>query len=550
MIRSFLFLLILFTNSFAIRDILYKPHHSTAHRDRTLLLRASSTALNYPQKLSSQIGEDDKNVFVYSGHFRVIYGISYKDSASVQSLAKNISDIANSVWNTEIEELGFKQPRGSDEYYIDIYIGNKSAYNKSESKYITIGSDYGGYATAYSDDTPYFVINPSVDLDILKVTIAHEFFHTIQYAYGLDLVSDDIWEKNIWFLEASAVMMEDTVYDNVNDYVNYLKYYINNTNLSIEYHNEAIEYGKVLFAKFLRQKYGMDFIKSIFENYKTDKTILDVIKDEFAKRDISFKSVMLIFAKWVASEDLYFKDGTLFPSANRYSMDKNISIGNYGFALFNSGAKRYLVSSNPQYLQCNFNGKQEVLDDIDSDGLIFLNPKRTSLHSDIAKRNEFNGVSIKAGWNLISNIFDTNLSLENLFINEELVWLYRDGKYYAYSSNIDLEKIIKDDNISIPNNTIMPKEGIWVYSKYDELLDIDKYKLSGYDFDLKDGWNLISVSSSAFSISEIQKSMVVWHFNDKLQNWEYYCDQNISIPYKKFDIIKPGNAYFVLKKPQ
>jgi len=99
-----------------------------------------------------------------------------------------------------------------------------------------------------------------------------------------------------------------------------------------------------------------------------------------------------------------------------------------------------------------------------------------------------------------------------------LVWLYRDGKYCAYSSNDDLEKIIKNYNISIPNDIIMPKEGIWVYSRYDELLDIDKDKLSGFDFDLKDGWNLISISSSAFNLSEIKKPMIVWHFNDNLQN--------------------------------
>jgi len=98
----------------------------------------------------------------------------------------------------------------------------------------------------------------------------------------------------------------------------------------------------------------MNFIKSIFENYKTDETILDTIKKEFAKTNSSLKSTMLIFAKWVANEDSHFKDGSLFSSANKYSLDENISIGNYGFALFNNGAERYLVSSNPEYLQSNF----------------------------------------------------------------------------------------------------------------------------------------------------------------------------------------------------
>jgi len=77
----------------------------------------------------------------------------------------------------------------------------------------------------------------------------------------LEVLKDVFRGSHIWFLEASAVMMEDEVYDNVNDYVNYLKYYVNKTNLPIEYHNSDREYGKVLFAKFFKAEVWDEFYK-------------------------------------------------------------------------------------------------------------------------------------------------------------------------------------------------------------------------------------------------------------------------------------------------
>jgi hypothetical protein len=49
-----------------------------------------------------------------------------------------------------------------------------------------------------------------------QVTLAHEYFHAVQYAYDAD-------EAN-WFLEATATWAEDEVYDSVNDNWNYLEY--------------------------------------------------------------------------------------------------------------------------------------------------------------------------------------------------------------------------------------------------------------------------------------------------------------------------------------
>ena len=169
--------------------------------------------------------EEAKKAVSNRGVFNAHKGID-KEAAYIIAYLTQEVDQKIEISEKEVEEYGFKAPKNSQDHYIDIYIANRNAYNLQTNSYVTISSQYAGYATAYSDATPYFVINPSVDLNILKVTIAHEFFHTIQYSYGLDIVSDEIWYKNIWFLEASAVLMEDEVYNNVNDYLNYLFFYI------------------------------------------------------------------------------------------------------------------------------------------------------------------------------------------------------------------------------------------------------------------------------------------------------------------------------------
>jgi len=50
----------------------------------------------------------------------------------------------------------------------------------------------------------------------LQVTAAHEFFHAVQFAY--DATEDS------WFMESTAVWMEDQVFDNINDNIQYLPY--------------------------------------------------------------------------------------------------------------------------------------------------------------------------------------------------------------------------------------------------------------------------------------------------------------------------------------
>ena len=524
--KFLIFFFLSFSLSFAVKDFIIKPNYN-----QNVLYKIISNIF-YPEKLDQSIQNDNKNIFFYKGHFRVIIGKDYNSSDTIKQLANNLLDIANYVWNKEIVDFGFRLPRNSNKYYIDIYIGNTDAYNPEVGN-ITIPSDYCGYATAYTNKTPYFVINPDMDLNIIKVTIAHEFFHTVQYAYGFDEVNDDIWKKNIWFLEATAVMMEDEVYDNVNDYINYLYDYLNNTNDPLTYSDGNIEYGKVLFAKYIEEKYGIEKIKKIFKNYETNETILDDLRKEF-----NFDNLMLGYAKCLANKSSCFKDGKLFPNIKYFSQSDVDRIYYYGIAFIKSGSNNYLNSSNNEYLQEDFNGTLFKKIDINKNGLIVINKQQDFLPINFTEKNNYLNLKIKKGWNLISNIFANKLNLTKL--NGIIFWIYRNGKYKAYSNIENLEKEIIKLGYEVDNKNISQNEGFWVYSDKDINLSFSGSNLADNNVSLKNGWQIVGFSS-AFNPKYLN-AKIIWEYDE---NWSYYGDEDINL--SKIDYIKVNKGYFILK---
>ncbi|EDM23642.1 DUF6055 domain-containing protein [Caminibacter mediatlanticus] len=527
--RLFFIFFIFFTFVFGVKDYVLRP-------SKTLSKTLYSIVINYPESLSSQIDSDEYNIFKYQGHFRVIYGKSYENNETINALANNILNIANEVWDKEVVEFGFKAPRNSDKYYIDIYIGNTGAFNKAENSYINISSSYAGYATSYSDYTPYFVVNPKMSLNLVKVTIVHEFFHTIQYAYGVDIVSDYIWNKNLWFLEATATMMEDEIFDDMNDYINYLRYYLPYINYSIDYTNGMIEYRKVLFAKFLKNKFGIKFIKSIFENYQTTETFLEDIQKEVVFYNETFDDVILEYGVCLANIHICYKDGDNFEDVTTYMLGTNKNAGYYGIVLFSSGSDSYLISSTPYYLQSDFNGNKNILESINDKGLVFVS-KKESLNTDFLNYNVFKGYSLKKGWNLISNIFDESIDLSDF--NVRIIWALKNGKYCAFSNDTNLNALIKQSGYECSENLLNAGEGIWVYVDDDKNISVNKYNLFKYQLDKG-----IKGFSAVISPNELG-NVTVWYYQDG--NCSYYSSNNY-YNYQKLDKLLPGRGYFIFKE--
>jgi len=421
---------------------------------------------------------DDKNIYYTSKNFQVIVG---KNSSSKEEMAIKLLDSAQFVWEKEINQLGFKHPINSENRLIDIYIGNTKAYNYETKSYETISSYYAGWATSYNDNTPYFLINSILDDDLIKVTISHEFFHTIQYSYfNPNNIDDNKWFKNIWWLEATAVLMEDEVYDDINDYINFIEPFFNASYKDIELYNGSDEYSKVIFAKYIKKKYGLEIIKNSLASFEDsgDDGFFEIL-DNLLKKD--YNSSMQIslneFAKWVSNSSLYFEDGAYYPPLKKVDISNNITIEKGGIININNLKIGWNMTSLPT-------GKLKNIDELNS-SIVWSyknNLWSNNITTNLNDINSSNGYWVKTdkelstyftyfdktktldistlekGWHLKGTT--NNISINDLDINQDiLIWQYKNNQWYLFTNiyyNVDdYKKLDKIEQYS----------SYWIYIK-------------------------------------------------------------------------------------
>jgi len=163
------------------------------------------------------------------------------------------------VRTTEIDGMKYLPPRsdgttGGGTGLFDVYVLDIGAYGytsiESGRAYIAVHKDLD-FGTNYDPE--------GRQRGNMKVTAAHEFFHAIQYEY------DDWNNDSIWWEENSAVWMEDEVYDDVDDYLRYLPDRLDALDQPIDDNGIDLQYGGVIWAKFLAETFGNNMIRHIFE---------------------------------------------------------------------------------------------------------------------------------------------------------------------------------------------------------------------------------------------------------------------------------------------
>jgi len=273
------------------------------------------------------------------------------------------------VWDYETVTLGYNTPltdfgRGGDDRY-DIYVENLGAgfygFTNPEdlldqyraNSFVEIENDFAGsrYAT-----------HP---LDGMHVTAAHEFFHAVQFAYdALEYDFGNVNDPNSyrpWWLEASATWMEDIVYDNVNDYLGYLPFFLGYSWMGLgsfsynygdarSYH----PYGACLWPIYFTEKYGVDLVRQIWEicgqvgGYNTLPATESVLRSYSSSLAGGFTE----FTVWnfhtadFADPAHFYSEGASFPT----SVDTSGYIGNL---YYNQVPLNYLINP-PEHLAANY----------------------------------------------------------------------------------------------------------------------------------------------------------------------------------------------------
>ncbi len=267
-------------------EAIYAETHSHEHSGIAVkcgtmdILARKGTALNGTATLSERTTGMDASAVSSLGHFRAHYDTSGYHSVDMFDADGNgVPDYVDSTlvyleiaWHLQIEELGYPVPisdgsRGGGPE-VDVYMRNMgNTYGQTHPESLQDNS-----ATSYMEIENDFAENvfQSKGYDALKVTTAHEFFHVIQFSmyYNYSLV---------WWMEQTAVWMEDRTWDDVNDYIYYLFLFFNKSynQTPLDSGNGDFKYGAVVWPHYLVKKYGDIIIRDIWNNL-AQKTTADI----------------------------------------------------------------------------------------------------------------------------------------------------------------------------------------------------------------------------------------------------------------------------------
>lgn len=206
-------------------------------------------------------------------HFRVLWGERYdrsdplwavSDGATVPRWVHALAQALEEALTQQRAE-GFPEPFGVDRYYLDAYIGNTGV--AVDGHPVTISSNYYAYTEIDPDfQVAYFVFNDDFSqhtddpLGVLRATAAHELFHAVQRSwYPWDdafLVPDRRWEREGWWFEATATWVEELFAPEVDDYVSFVRSFLETPERSLSLMDGRREYGAAIFPGYLWLRRG------------------------------------------------------------------------------------------------------------------------------------------------------------------------------------------------------------------------------------------------------------------------------------------------------
>jgi hypothetical protein len=185
------------------------------------------------------------------------------DGDGVPDYVERVLGVAEHVHRVENVKLGWREPLsdgaiGGGHGKTDIYLaeigGELFGYAAPDQGQAVHGHEprhLHGYLVIDNDYEPFEFPHTEPGHD-LKVTLAHEYNHILQFGYEA--------YEDPWFAESTAVWMEDQVYNGINDYLRYVRKWgqLWETPLT---HSSIKEYGTAVWNEWLAHHYGRAIIR-------------------------------------------------------------------------------------------------------------------------------------------------------------------------------------------------------------------------------------------------------------------------------------------------
>ena len=275
------------------------------------------------QSTYSTLSRPQQDAYVDSqeGHFRVHYDTSGSNAPNLTDA--NVNGIPDFVDSTlvyleyaysAIIALAYGSPKSDvsrgGSAAIDIYLQDLASlryygYTSPDTGLLSIDSAYMVLDNNYTDS-----IYSTKGYSALRVTSAHELFHVFHYSY---YGADDA----VWWMEQSATWMEDHVWDDVNDYLNYLSAFLTDRESSLDYFSgmNSYAYGASLFAFMLAKKYNPIVLQSIWSSFKDNQSgsieLLRTIVPNGLPQALCDLGVWSYFTGSRSNSSAFFKDSPL-----------------------------------------------------------------------------------------------------------------------------------------------------------------------------------------------------------------------------------------------
>ncbi len=202
-----------------------------------------------------------------SGRFKVHFATSGVDVPAAGFVDSTLS-IMDQMYALEVESLGFKSPPTEDDGYYHVYLLDLDGYYGSTHPLGSIGTDVPSYIQCDNDFAESYY--PTRGMNGLRVTLAHEFFHVIQFGYRVNLFQVQFYE---WY----STWMEDVAYPLIDDYIWYLDGYFAEPQSSLLRSGDNREYAACVFVHFIHQTLGIEAIRIAWEEMEanSESTVYD-----------------------------------------------------------------------------------------------------------------------------------------------------------------------------------------------------------------------------------------------------------------------------------
>ncbi len=274
------------------------------------LMRPDSAANNWPWDggldfyLPGTIETFEPDVGTYpaiGGKFKFWYvtntetdggGITHTTSfAYIQSMAAAFE----SVYSTTITTMGYPIPLddsgvspNGDDSKMDIYVMNCGFYDVyGYTVPEQVSGGYSSFMVIDNDYTDFVLPNNETPEEAMQVTAAHEFHHAVQFGININ--------ASTWIMEATSTWMEDQVFDDVDDNLQYLNSsegFFLNPHQPID--SEFQWYNNWILLEYMVTEWSQDSVKSIWVDYLSSSdngtsAVVNVISDEGSTLQDTYK---------------------------------------------------------------------------------------------------------------------------------------------------------------------------------------------------------------------------------------------------------------------